>query len=186
MPGMQSPPVANEWLPTLVGASLRVRPIKAEDFEGLYRVASDPVLWSLHSEPNRYERPVFQKFFDKMVDPPVALVVVDRSGDQIIGSSRYYDYNSEEKSVVIGYTFLEQKYWGGPTNLELKRLMLDYAFKRIDTVIFHTSEGNLRSQKAITKLGAVRSSGLIELAGVGTRVEFRLTKERWHAKITQN
>ena len=183
MAGTHTAIINNDWLPTLDGPSLLVRPVTKDDFEGLYQVASDPVLWSLHSEPNRYERSVFQKFFDKMVSPPVALVVLDKSKGQIIGGSRYYDYNPREQSVVVGYTFLAQKYWGGPTNPELKKLMIDYALKRVNVVVFHTSEGNLRSQRAIAKLGAIRSPGLIELPGVGTRVEYRLTKELWHATM---
>lgn len=169
----------DRWLPTLEGPSLLVRPIKKDDFEGLYQVAADPVLWSLHSEPNRYERQVFQKFFDKMVSPPQALVVIDKTTSQVIGSSRYYDYLPQEQSVVIGYTFLAKKYWGGTTNSELKKLMIDYAFRYVEGIVFHTSEGNFRSQNAIAKLGAVRSAGLIEVPGVGTRVEYRLTKKLW-------
>lgn len=174
--------VQNQWLPTLEGPSLLVRAITKDDFEDLYQVAADATLWALHSEPNRYERPVFQKFFDKMVSPPQALVVIDKTSNQVIGSSRYYDSLPLEHSVVIGYTFLAKNYWGGPTNSELKKLMIDYAFQYVDSVFFHTSKDNFRSQRAIAKLGAVRSDSLIEVPGVGTRVEYRLTKRLWDAR----
>lgn len=174
----------NMWLPTLEGSSLIVRPASEEDFEGLYAAASDPELWVLHSEKERYQRPVFKMFFDKMIHPPSALVVVDKATQQIIGSSRYYDFDPERRSIVVGYTFLAKKYWGGKTNRELKHLMLTYAFQHVETVFFHTSEGNFRSQRAIEKLGAEKRDGVIDLPGVGRRIEYRLTKAHWHDTLT--
>lgn len=170
-----------QWLPTLEGKTISVRPIRDEDFESLYAAASDPQLWVLHSEKDRYQKPVFKKFFDKAAHPPAALVVIDKVSGEIIGSSRYYD--PEKNSVVVGYTFLAKKWWGGHVNRELKKLMLDYAFQWVDTVIFHTSEGNFRSQRAIEKLGAQQSEGIIDLPGVGKRIEYRLTKIQWRDRL---
>lgn len=174
---------ANYWLPRLVGSSLILRPIAESDFDGLFAAASDPDIWALHSEKDRYKRDVFKKFFDKAAHPPAALVIVDNATNEIIGSSRYYDFNDEDRSVVVGYTFLAKQFWGGLVNKEIKQLMLDHAFQKVDTVIFHASEGNLRSHRAIEKLGAKKSLGTIELPGVGRRVEYRLTKVEWCAKL---
>lgn len=167
-------------LPTLVGGTIRLRPMQAEDFDGLYAAASDPEIWMLHSERDRYQLAVFRKFFDKALESPGALVVEDKSLGQIIGTTRFYDYRPQDRSVVAGYTFLTKSYWGGKTNLELKTLILDHAFQYVDLVLFHASEGNLPSRKSLTKLGAVQRPGLVEVPGAGMRVEFEMTKKHWN------
>ncbi len=170
---------ANFWLPKLSGRSLLLRPLVDADFEGLFAVASDARLWEQHSEKDRYQRPVFKKFFEKAVHPPSALVVIDKASGEIIGSSRFYDFNPDESSVVVGYTFLAKKCWGGLVNAELKQLMLDYAFRKVDNVFFQASENNLRSQRAIERLGAERKPGVFDLPGIGPRVVYHLSKEKW-------
>jgi RimJ/RimL family protein N-acetyltransferase len=62
--------------------------------------------------------------------------------------------------VEIGWTFLARQYWGGSYNLEVKRLMLEHAFRFIDTVVFWVGDTNWRSQRAMEKIGGVRRDGL--------------------------
>ena len=83
-----------------------------------------------------------------------ALVVIDANNGQIIGSSRYYDWDEVIKEVAIGFTFLRRSYWGGATNAEMKQLMIDHALQSIDTVWFHVGPDNIRSQRAPEKIGA--------------------------------
>ena len=54
--------------PTLAGELLRLRPLRAEDFEALFRVAADPLIWEQHPEPERCQEPVFRKFFRDALD----------------------------------------------------------------------------------------------------------------------
>ena len=82
------------------------------------------------------------------------LVVVDNETGAVIGSSRYYDWNPADESVVIGYTYLARAYWGGAVNGEVKRLMIAHAFRFGRTVWFHVSPGNVRSQRALERIGA--------------------------------
>jgi predicted metalloenzyme YecM/RimJ/RimL family protein N-acetyltransferase len=165
------------FLPVMIGPTIYVRPIFPIDFEPLYLAASDPQIWEQHSESNRWEKPVFTKFFEKASIPPNALIVEDRSSGKIIGSTRFYDYDPPSQSVAAGYTFLVRKQWGTGTNRELKELILGHAFKFVQTVKFHTSENNFRSQAALAKLGYIRQPGLINLPGVGKRVEFIAKKQ---------
>nr|WP_305775532.1 GNAT family N-acetyltransferase [Flavobacterium covae] len=74
-----------------------------------------------------------------------------------MGSSRYYDLNLEDKSVLIGYTFLSRDYWGSLYNSQIKKLMLDYAFEYLDKVYFTVGASNIRSQKAIEKIGGIKN-----------------------------
>jgi RimJ/RimL family protein N-acetyltransferase len=150
-----------ELQPTLNGKLLALRPLTLEDFENLFAVANDPLIWEQHPETTRYRRDVFQLFFAKAIESRGALVIVDAATARFIGSSRYYDYSPEQRSVFVGYTFLARKYWGGVYNRELKNLMLAHAFQHVDRVMFHVGEKNFRSQKALLKIGAERFGEVI-------------------------
>jgi RimJ/RimL family protein N-acetyltransferase len=158
--------------PTLLGPTLRVRPMTPADVEPLFALAADPELWAQHPEPNRWQRPVFQRFADGALASGGGLVVEDRESGALIGASRYYGWDPAARSVVIGYTFLIRARWGGGTNAELKRLMIDHAFTFADEVWFHVGLMNLRSRRAVEKLGA-REVRRDEVAG---RVEYRLRR----------
>jgi hypothetical protein len=140
--------------PTLTGDLIRLRPLRADDFERLHACASDPLIWEQHPQPTRYQREVFRKYFDSGLESRGALVVIDRAAGEIAGSSRYYDHSPDGRRITIGYTFLARRYWGKGFNRELKELMLDHAFRLVDKVYFEIGENNLRSRRAIEKLGA--------------------------------
>jgi RimJ/RimL family protein N-acetyltransferase len=141
-----------ELQPVLEGPRLRLRPLKAEDFDALYAAASDPLIWEQHPAPDRHERRVFEQFFNRGLKSRGALAVLDKKTLEIIGTSRYYDLEGRD-SVCIGFTFLTRKYWGGDYNRELKFIMLDHAFAAVRRVLFHVGEKNLRSRRAMEKIG---------------------------------
>jgi N-acetylmuramic acid 6-phosphate etherase len=173
------------WRPTLAGARVRLRPLRGSDRDALHAAASDPEVWAQHSERDRHERPVFDRFFDAALalgaDPAAggALVAEDAATGRVIGSSRYYDWNPADGSVVIGYTFLERARWGDGTNREMKRLMLEHAFRWARTAWFHVSPGNLRSRRALEAIGARRDrEELVPVGGVPSpRVIYRIDRE---------
>lgn len=167
---------------TLTGATLRVRPMLAADYTGLLEAASDPEIWRLHSEPDRYKPDVFKRFFEKALELPGCFVIEDIVTGKVLGSSRYYDYDSVLSTVMIGYTFLRVSSWGGRVNQELKVLMIEHAFQFVEKILFHTSENNLRSRRAILKLGAKEREEILDVPGIGKRVEFSLTKEQWQTR----
>jgi N-acetyltransferase len=140
--------------PTMTGSLISLRPLRIEDFEPLYTAASDPAIWEQHPESDRYKREVFQHFFNGAIESKGAFAVIEKQSGRIFGSSRYCNLNPLENEVEIGFTFLEKRYWGGAYNGELKRLMLDHAFRFVDRVVFVVGETNLRSQKALQKIGA--------------------------------
>jgi ABC-type lipoprotein export system ATPase subunit/RimJ/RimL family protein N-acetyltransferase len=145
--------------PHLVGELLEVRPLAAADLERLYDVARDPLLWELHPERNRWQRERFEAFFVEALASGGSLAVVDRADGRVIGSSRYHDYDEEHREVEIGWTFLARSHWGGLYNAELKHLMLEHAFRYVDSVVFLVASENLRSRRAVEKLGAVEDGG---------------------------
>jgi RimJ/RimL family protein N-acetyltransferase len=172
--------------PTLSSELILLRPLEESDFESLYAIASDPLVWEQHPAKNRSERDVFKKLFQEFIESRGTLLILDRKTNEIIGSSRYYDYRPEEKSVAIGFTMLARKYWGGTYNRVLKSMMLEHAFKSMDRVIFHVGAENIRSQKALHKIGAMEFERSVRVLPDGRqipqvhyrilRTEFRIRK----------
>ena len=160
--------------PFLVGELLELRPLRAGDFEALFRVAADPLIWELHPEPNRYQEATFRAFFEDALASSGALVALDRATGQIIGSSRYHGYDAERSVIEIGWTFLARSHWGGRYNGEMKRLMLEHAFKSVNRVIFIIGPDNRRSQRAVEKIGGVRAGTTTDARG-RARVVYELT-----------
>lgn len=151
--------------PHLLGELLELRPLLPTEFESLFAVASDPLIWELHPDPTRHQRPVFEKFFQGAIVHG-ALAVVDRSTGAVIGSSRYYNEDAEADEISIGFTFLARSHWGGRTNGEMKRLMLEHAFGTYQRVWLHIGPDNFRSRRAAEKIGAVYShTGPVEILG---------------------
>jgi N-acetyltransferase len=146
---------AFELQPHLVGDLIEVRPLKPKDWESLFAVASDPLIWEQHPAHDRYKEEVFREFFRESLESGGALVVIDRQTQEIIGSSRYFGFDSEEREIEIGWTFLARSHWGGKYNGELKRLMLDHAFRFVESVVFLIGPTNVRSQRALEKIGGV-------------------------------
>lgn len=161
--------------PTLQGDRLTLRPLTADDWQAVYAVASDSLIWEQHPARDRYQIDVFRVFFDEALASGGALVVIDRANGLVIGSSRFHGYDEAASQVEIGWTFLSRLYWGGVYNGELKRLMLTHAFRFVDSVIFIIGAKNIRSQKAVAKLGATLTDETAEGRGEN-RVVFRLTK----------
>ena len=144
-----------ELQPHLVGDLVEVRPLKAEDWEPLFAVASDPLIWEQHPARDRYQERVFREFFREALETGSAFVVIDRKTNKIIGSSRYFGFDPSRSEIEIGWTFLARSYWGGEYNRELKSLMLDHAFRFVESVVFLIGATNVRSRRAIEKIGGV-------------------------------
>ena len=147
---------AFDYQPHLTGVLVEVRPLQQADFGDLYAVASDPLIWEQHPSPDRHERTAFESFFKDSIESGGAVVVIDAKTGAIIGSSRFHSFNRETREVEIGWTFLARRYWGGRYNGELKRLMLAHAFQFVDRVVLLVGPDNIRSQKAVQKVGGRR------------------------------
>jgi RimJ/RimL family protein N-acetyltransferase len=145
-----------DFQPILSGELLRLRPLRSEDFHDLYAVASDPLIWEQHPSNDRYKEEVFRKFFREALESGGALIAIDSKSYNVLGSSRFHGYDQEKSEIEIGWTFLARSHWGGIYNREMKRLMLQHAFKFVDGVIFLVGPQNVRSQRAVEKIGGVR------------------------------
>src|SRR5262249_2238364 len=139
--------------PVLKGELLELRPLRAEDYDDLYAVASDPLIWEQHPNKDRHQEEVFRVFFREALDSEGALTAIDSRTGLVIGSSRFHGYDPDKSEIEIGWTFLARSHWGGVYNGEMKRLMLRHAFRFVKSVIFVIGPTNIRSQRAIEKIG---------------------------------
>jgi RimJ/RimL family protein N-acetyltransferase len=142
--------------PTLRGELIELRPLGPEDFEALFAVASDPLIWEQHPANDRFKEDVFRGFFRDALASGGALIVVDSKDGSVIGSSRFHGYDEARSEIEIGWTFLARSHWGGTYNREMKRLMLGHAFQFVNRVVFLVGPQNLRSQRALEKIGGIR------------------------------
>ena len=147
--------------PNLKGELIELRPLRPEDWDDLFAVASDPLIWEQHPESDRYKQDVFKVFFSEALECGGAFAIIDKKSQQIIGSTRFHGYDPERSEIEIGWTFLTRNYWGGRYNRELKDLMLAHAFKFVENVVFLVGQTNIRSQKATEKIGGIRD-GVVE------------------------
>jgi RimJ/RimL family protein N-acetyltransferase len=153
--------------PKLKGELIELRPLTPEDWSDLFSVASDALIWEQHPESDRYKEDVFKVFFRQALESGGAFVIIDKKSQQIIGSTRFYDYAPEKSEIEIGWTFLARRYWGGRYNRELKQLMLAHAFKFVASVVFYVGQDNIRSQKATERIGGIRNGLVKKASGSG-------------------
>lgn len=153
---MATNPATFDLQPILKGKLLELRPLRPDDYAALYAVASDSLIWEQHPARDRYTEEVFKEFFQKGLDSGGALIALDRKDGKVIGSSRFHSYDPETSEIEVGWTFLARSHWGGKYNREMKELMLRHAFTFVDRVVFLVGLQNMRSQKAVEKIGGVR------------------------------
>ena len=140
--------------PTLENEDVLLTPLREEDFEALYLVAADPKVWEQHPNKDRWQRDVFETFFRGAIESKGAFKIVDKRTGEIAGSTRFYNYDQNKRSVMIGYTFYATKFWGKGLNPAVKQLMLRHISPFVEKVQFHIGATNFRSQVAIQRLGA--------------------------------
>lgn len=145
-----------DYQPVLMGDLVELRPLRSEDYDDLYAVASDPLIWEQHPAKNRHGTEGFQVFFREAVASGGALIAIDARTQRVLGSSRFHAYDKERSEVEIGWTFLARSHWGGVYNGQMKELMLQHAFRFVNRVVLLVSPQNLRSQRAVEKIGGVR------------------------------
>ena len=167
--------------PTLEGENISLRPLAESDFDGLFACASDKKIWEGHPSTDRYKLSEFTPYFKDSIESQACLVVVGNQSQKIIGLTRYYQVTKHPEDICVGFTFLSRDYWGGATNLEMKTLVLDYALQYFPACWFHVALTNIRSQKAMLKIGAeyTGEDDLVIGGKTGEWMCYRMTKDDW-------
>ncbi|WP_079241243.1 GNAT family N-acetyltransferase [Chryseobacterium indologenes] len=168
--------------PVLENEEFQLIPLQKGDFESLYDVASDPKVWEQHPNKDRYKREVFENFFTGAMESKGAFKIMEKATGDVLGSSRYYNFDEEDNHIFIGYTFYGTKSWGKGINPQVKKLMLDYIFQFVDKVHFHIGKENFRSQTALERLGGQKiAEEEVAYFAEPTRTNFvyEIKKEDW-------
>ena len=159
-----------DYQPVLKGSLVHIRPLRSEDYDDLFAVAADPLIWEQHPAKNRYQETEFQNFFCESLASGGALLVLDALSNRAIGSYRFHGYNREDSEVEIGWTFLARSHWGGKYNGQVIELMLQHAFKFVNRVVYLVAPSNVRSQRSIEKLGGIRIASRPDASGLESYV----------------
>ena len=151
-----------------------LEPLKQAHFEELYLVASDPLIWEQHPNPDRYKLDAFTNYFKGAMESGGAFIIRDTLSGKALGSSRYCAYDAANKEIQIGYTFFARSCWGKSINKEVKTLMLNHAFNYVDKVAFYVGANNIRSQRAMERIGGIKiREEVVAYFGEPDRLNFR-------------
>ena len=175
----------------LTGSVVRLEPLGESHREPLRRAAQDERIWEFNLVTGF--GPAFDPWFDaarkgQAAGSRIPYVVVRQADGAVIGSTSYLDYTPAHLRVEIGSTWYVPAVWGTVVNPECKLLLFTHAFDalRMNRVSFHVDAFNLRSQRAVLKLGAVkegilRNHAVVYSGRIRDTVVFSVTAAEWPA-----
>lgn len=144
----------------LEGHKVKLVPLTADYFDALLDAAQDASIWT-HLVMDGTDRDALLLELKSAVIRRTSIeeypfVVIDKAGNKVIGSTRFYNILPNHRKLEIGWTWYHSDYWGKGYNTECKLLLLTYCFEVLKAVRvqFQVGEHNLRSQAAVTKIGA--------------------------------
>jgi RimJ/RimL family protein N-acetyltransferase len=133
--------------------------------EAIRPLAKNEVIWEFNKMlpgDDSYDA-AYDSYFDAALDKnglggQQTFVIKKTDDNSIIGMTRFYEISPKEKTVLIGYTWYVPAVWGKVYNKECKLLLLQYAFEnmKFNRVELRVAHQNVRSQKAVEKIGAVK------------------------------
>jgi RimJ/RimL family protein N-acetyltransferase len=151
-----------QWVkhPTiLTGETVDLIPLEKEHFDELFIAASDKELWKFFPSDCSV-RETFDKSYSAAINDRgkgtcYPFVVYHKESGKLIGATRFLDIVSADKKLEIGFTWLGKQYWGTGINFECKLLLLTHCFTilKAKRIQIKTDENNIRSRKAIEKIG---------------------------------
>lgn len=149
---------------TLAGHGIHLVPLARDHVAALQDAVDDGDVGALAyvSVPPRAGMAAWVEHALEMREAGRELPFAILAGDRVVGSTRFYDIDLSVPTLAIGYTFHAASVWRTHVNTAGKRLLLGHAFDTLgaQSVHFHTSHLNLRSQAAIERLGA-RKDGIL-------------------------
>ena len=174
---------------TLSGTTLRLEPLTELHREPLRFAAQDERIWEFGIASGLGS--AFDSWFDdalrgQNVGTRIPFVVVKTCDSKVVGSSSFLDPSPIHRRVEIGHTWYHPSEWGSSVNPECKYLLIGHAFESLgmNRVSFNVDRTNLRSQKAVLKLGAVqegilRQHAITYTGRVRDTVVFSISKDEW-------
>ncbi len=145
----------------LHGTSVDLVPMTLQHFDALTELAKDKRIWEFIPVDMSTEEKCSVAFLKGLEDKEQGIqfpfVIIHKKDTKIIGSTRLMDIQRAHRKLEIGWTWLSREYWASEVNPECKLLLLSFCFETLKAVRVQlkTDEKNVRSQKAIAKIGAL-------------------------------
>ncbi|HNC47057.1 MAG TPA: GNAT family protein [Acidobacteriota bacterium] len=150
----------------LEGQHVRLEPLSPTHEESLIAAASDGELWNstvtIVPDQTNMAAYIVEALHGQAQGIQLPFVIVQKSSDQVVGSTRFYNIDQNNRGVEIGYTWLAASAQRTSVNTETKLLLLTHAFEgwKCIRVAFITDVLNHQSRTAIVRLGA-REEGIL-------------------------
>ena len=149
---------------TLTGRHVRLEPMSEVHIPGLTKTsAGDESIWEHMLYGNiRTEKDMRGWVQDILSRPDLPFAVIHLESGRIAGATRYLNIAPAHRGLEIGGTWYGAKFRRTVVNTECKYLLLQYAFEQLGCirVQLKTDERNLRSQRAIERIGAKKEGVL--------------------------
>lgn len=149
---------------TLQGNGLRIEPLAQEHAQGLFNRGQHTPDWDYMARACFVDMADTRQWIDEALraSDQVPFAIVETAKGKVVGSTRYMNIRNDHKSLEIGWTWLGQEWQRTQINTDVKLLLLSHAFERLGClrVEFKTDERNLRSQRALERIGATREGVL--------------------------
>lgn len=174
----------------LKGNAVTLIPMEESHIDDLWEAAKHEEIWDFtYSKVKSLEamqKMVLVALDDRKKGISYPFAVVERHSNRIVGSTRFLDVSPTHKTVEIGWTWYNPIVWRTVVNTECKYLLLQHAFENwnLNRVQLKTDSRNLRSQKAIERIGAMkegvlRKERIIEDGYIRDTVYYSILKEEW-------
>lgn len=182
-------------LQALRGKTVYLLPLQIEDKEILHGLARDERIWEFTKTlmiTDTYDHQ-FDRYFGEAMrlaqEGGQSFVIRLIRDDRVIGMTRFMDVVPVDKRLEIGHTWYIPEFWGLVHNKECKLLLLQYAFEKLkyNRVQFRVAHQNIRSQRAVEKIGAVKEGILRKHAyrmdgSIRHTVLFSIIDDEWPEK----
>ncbi|AHH93692.1 GNAT family protein [Kutzneria viridogrisea] len=150
--------------PILAGEHVRLEPLSTDHAEGLLEAGKDPDIWTWLSERQPTSVAEMRAVVERALAVPrrAAWAQVDPHTGEVAGTTSYYEIDEHNRSLAVGYTWIGSRWHRTGVNTEAKLMLLTRAFEDLGAVrvVWHTHLSNLRSQRAIERLGATKEGVL--------------------------
>ena len=143
----------------LKGEVVNLIPLEKEHFTELKNLAKEKRIWEFYTldgtDSKVFSETLYNAIIERENGVQFPFVIFHKPSNKIIGSTRFLEIQSTHKKLEIGWTWLHPDYWATEINLECKLLLLTFCFEELKAirVQLKTDENNLRSRKAIGKIG---------------------------------
>jgi len=148
---------------TLHGSVIRLEPLSLTHAPDLTIAGRDESIWLYMLYGNIESEEDMRNWISDLLDrqsqgTDLPFAVIHLGSGRAIGATRYLDIRPQHRGLEVGGTWYSPEFQRTAVNTECKYLLLSHAFERLGCirVQFKTDLRNLRSQRALKRIGAIK------------------------------